>query len=215
MFKKILVAAAIVLVCPAFVFAQGEINFLFGGSVAATGGTPGVTSLEEGPAAIGTTGTINIFASPDSDINAIDLDFFSSDTSVAVITGGTAINPTTMIGDRFDSSDITVAADGASGNLFSVSVLGTGLNPAFITFDEDADMDDGFFLAAIDYEIVGAGTTEFSFAEGPQGLFNLPDIVVTPTFGTASLTVTDVPEPSSAILLMFSSIVVVARRRRV
>ena len=213
MFKKILVAAAIVLVCPAFVFAQGEINFLFGGSVAATGGTPGVTSLEEGPAAIGTTGTINIFASPDSDINAIDLDFFSSDTSVAVITGGTAINPTTMIGDRFDSSDITVAADGASGNLFSVSVLGTGLNPAFITFDDDADMDDGFFLAAIDYEIVGAGTTDFSFAEGPQGLFNFPDIFILPTFGSATLVV-GVPEPSSAILMIMGSVAMVARRKR-
>ena len=135
MFKKILVAAAIVLVCPAFVFAQGEINFLFGGSVAATGGTPGVTSLEEGPAAIGTTGTINIFASPDSDINAIDLDFFSSDTSVAVITGGTAINPTTMIGERFDSSDITVAADVLQATCFQFlfSELGSTLPSSPLT----------------------------------------------------------------------------------
>ena len=214
MFKKILVAATIVLVCPALVFAQGEINFLFGGSVAAAGGTPGVNALTEAPGAIGSTGTINIFASPDSDINAIDLDFFSSNTGVAQITGGTAINPNTAIGDRFDSSVVTVEPDGASGNLFSVSVLGTGLNPAFIGFDDDADEADGFFLASIDYEIVGTGTTEFSFAPGPQGLFNLPDIVVTPTFGTATLTV-DVPEPSSAILLALSSIAVVARRRRV
>ena len=45
MFKKVLVAAAVLLACPAFVFAQGEINFLFGGSVAAAGGTPGTNSL--------------------------------------------------------------------------------------------------------------------------------------------------------------------------
>ena len=117
-----------------------------------------------------------------------------------------------MIGDRFDSSDITVAADGASGNLFSVSVLGTGLNPAFIPFDDDADDADGFFLASIDYEIVGNGTTEFSFALG-LGIFNLPDIFILPTFGSATLVV-GVPEPSSAILMIMGSVAMVARRKR-
>ena len=186
MFKKVLVAAAVLLACPAFVFAQGEINFLFGGSVAAAGGTPGANSLLVEDENV-TGGTVNIFASADSDINALDLDFFSSNTDVAVITGGTAINPTTIIGDRFDSSVVTATDDGAGGNLFSVAVLGTGLNPGFITFDDDADAEDGFFVAAIDYEIVGNGTTEFSFALGPQGIFNLPDIYILPTFGSATL----------------------------
>ena len=209
MFKKVLVAAAVLLACPAFVFAQGEINFLFGGSVAAAGGTPGASTLNAGGAQ---SGTVNIFASADSDINALDLNFFSSDPSVAVFTGGTAINPTTIIGPRFDSSVVSVEGDGASGNLFSVAVLGTGLNPGFIGFDDDADAGDGFFIASIDFDIVGQGTTEFSFGLGGQGIINLPDIVITPTFGSATLTT--VPEPSSAILLVMGSLAMVARRKR-
>ena len=102
---------------------------------------------------------------------------------------------------------------GDGGNLFSVAVLGTGLNPGFITFDDDADDADGFFLASIDYEIVGNGTTEFSFALGPQGIFNLPDIYILPTFGSATLVV-GVPEPSSAILMIMGSVAMVARRKR-
>ena len=213
MFKKVLVAAAVLLACPAFVFAQGEINFLFGGSVAAAGGTPGANSLLVEDENV-TGGTVNIFASADSDINALDLDFFSSNTDVAVITGGTAINPTTIIGDRFDSSVVTATDDGAGGNLFSVAVLGTGLNPGFITFDDDADAEDGFFLASIDYEIVGNGTTDFTFSIGEQGIINLPDIAVTPTFGSATLEVNTIPEPSSAILLIMGSVAMVARRKR-
>ena len=213
MFKKVLVAAAVLLACPAFVFAQGEINFLFGGSVAAAGGTPGANSLLVEDENV-TGGTVNIFASADSDINALDLDFFSSNTDVAVITGGTAINPTTIIGDRFDSSVVTATDDGAGGNLFSVAVLGTGLNPGFITFDDDSDAEDGFFLASFDYEIVGNGTTDFTFSIGEQGIINLPDITVTPTFGSATLEVNTVPEPSSAILLIMGSVAMVARRKR-
>ena len=103
---------------------------------------------------------------------------------------------------------------GSEGNLFSVAVQGTGLNPNFITFDDDADDADGFFLASIDYEIVGDGTTEFTFSIGEQGILNLPDIVVTPTFGSATLEVNTVPEPSSAILLVMGSLAMVARRKR-
>ena len=72
-------------------------------------------------------------------------------------------------------------------------------------------------LATIDYDIVGQGTTEFSLslqdANGNpgQGIVDLPGFV-NPTFGSATLTV--VPEPSSAILLIMGSVAMVTRRKR-
>ena len=210
MFKKVLVAAAIALACPAFVFAQ-DFSFLFGVTDAAAGTTASSTRLAA-PGA--TTGSVNIYSRQGLDWNAADLDFSVSNTSVARITGGEAFLPSTIIGDRFDSNVVTTAADGSGGNLFSVSVLGTGINPGFEAFEDPAffNATDGYLLATIDYEIVGGGSTDFSFSLGAQGIIDLPSTVIDPTFGTATLTT--VPEPSSAILLLMGSVAMVARRKR-
>ena len=134
MFKKVLVAAAIALACPAFVFAQ-DFSFLFGVTDAAAGTTASSTRLAA-PGA--TTGSVNIYSRQGLDWNAADLDFSVSNTNVARITGGEAFLPSTIIGDRFDSNVVTTAADGSGGNLFSVSVLGTGINPGFEAFEDPA-----------------------------------------------------------------------------
>ena len=210
MFKKVLVAAAIALACPAFVFAQ-DFSFLFGVTDAAAGTTASST-LEAAPGA--TTGSVNIYSRQGLDWNAADLDFSVSDTSVAQITGGTGFLPSTLIGDRFDSNIVTTAADGSGGNLFSVAILSTGVNPAFEPFEDPAffNATDGYLLATIDYQIVGSGTTDFSLSLGNQGVINLPSEIIDPVFGNATLST--IPEPSSAILLLMGSVAVVARRKR-
>ena len=220
MFKKALVAVTVALACPTFVLAQNNIDFLFGGSPDSTGaflseaGAPNPASNAQTVDISTTSGSVNIYVAPDSfGILAADINFFSSDTSVAQITGGTAFNPTTIIGERFDSSVLTVDGSGASGNLFSVAVLATGINPNLGQFDPQFNDVDGFLLARVDYNIVGAGTTEFSFDLGPQGIFATPlGITIDTVFNSATLTV--VPEPSSALLLILSSVAMVARRRR-
>ena len=215
MYKKVLVAAVIVFVLPALIVAQ-DINFLFGGNLPEAGGTPG--SSTQTVDLNTTSGSVNIYTTLGFDFDAWDLNFSSSDTSVARITGGEAFNPTTVIGERFDLSEFTVDLDGASGNLFSVRVIGTGISEAFAPFDPlvDADTPAGtgsFLHARVDYDIVGPGTAEFELSSGDQGFFALPSTILNPTFGSATLTV--VPEPSSAILLMLSSAAMISRRRRV
>lgn len=233
MFKKFLVAGAFALACPAFVFAQ-DINFLFGGGENLSGlgfATPieqpvGTGTPASSTAAIagmtGTTGTVNIFSTLGFQFDAADLDFFSSNPGVAQITGGTAFNGTfDLIGDdRFDSATVTADPGGASGNLFAVNVLNNGIvGPGVNVFDPFFDSTDGFLLASVDFALVGNGTTEFSFALGDLGIVQLPnvDVGTGATFGNATLSVeiTDVPEPSSAILLILGSVAMVARRKRV
>ena len=224
MFKKVLVAAAIALACPAFVFAQ-DISFLFGGGQNLVDPAQAPPGLNVSPASssqflpassVGTSGSVNIFSVSGFDFDAADLDFFSSDPSVAVITGGTAFNPTfNLVGDeRFDAAMVTAAPDGASGILFAVSVLNNGVgNTTFEMFDPLFDSVDGNLLATVDFDIVGTGTTEFSFAIGDLGLLQFP-IALDPSFGNATLVV-GVPEPSSAVVLILGSVAVFARRKRV
>ena len=219
MFKKVLVAAAIALACPAFVFAQ-DINFLFGGNIAEAGGNgPGASDLLVDDSTV-TSGSVNIFAAPGFDFDAADLNFFSSDTSVATITGGQAFNPTNAINQiRFDGDPaFTTEADGSGGNLFAVRVLGSGVDTVLSQFDPLFDATDGALVARIDFDIIGEGTTEFTLGIGDSGFFELPATPLTPTFGSATLTVDTgaaVPEPSSAILLILGSVAMVARRKRV
>ena len=92
MFKKVLVAAAIALACPAFVFAQ-DFSFLFGVTDAAAGTTASSTLQASGA----TTGSVNIFSRVGLDWNAADLDFSVSNTNVARITGGEAFLPSTCL----------------------------------------------------------------------------------------------------------------------
>ena len=111
-----------------------------------------------------------------------------------------------------------ITADGAGGgNLFSVSATQNGINPTLgPLFDPDFNSSIGAngaaLIAEVDYNIVGPGNATLGFALGTQGALELPDIVLDPSFGTATLI--GVPEPSSAALMILSSVGLVARRKR-
>ena len=148
---------------------------------------------------------------------------------MAQITGAEVFNPIVLrggfggdaggsLGPRFDSAVVTVGAGGSSANLFAVSVLsaslggGFGGEPEF--FDPAIGPDGSILLARIDYDIIGTGAAEFSFELGDQGIAELPDVSLDPTFGNATLTVTGVPEPSCAFALTVGCVAMAARRRK-
>lgn len=225
MLKKALIASAFALACPAFVFAQ-DFSVLFGGSLPGAGGGSTTNTLNITGSA--TSGSVNIYAAPTSLFDGADLNFFSSNPSVVSITGGEAFdsvlnNDPTMPNPnasptgfrRFDFTEFD-ASSPTAGNLFSVSLMQRGIDPSFpeLGLDPFFDPTDGFLLARVDYDIVGVGTTEFSLELGDLGVFLLPANPLSPSFGSATLTV-NVPEPSSAVLLMMSSVVMIVRRKRV
>ena len=81
-------------------------------------------------------------------------------------------------------------------------------------------------LAQVDFDIVGAGTSNLSFTAGDLGFVNDGEGQIPVTFGTGSFTVEAplvvdppvdppvIPEPSSAILLILGAAGMAARRRR-
>ena len=118
----------------------------------------------------------------------------------------------------------------ADGRLFATSFLSPGQQPGNTgasNFDAGAN---GFLLAQVDFVIVGAGTSDFSFIPGGLGVENDPAIALDVDLSdVASFTVEeeivvgpgpgegpgiDIPEPSSAILLILGAAGMAARRRR-
>jgi len=212
--KKLLIAAAFVFAGPALVFSQDIFwSFDSGSNVTTTAGD------------VGTSGTAYIFSDQPVDFDAIDLNFTNSNSSVLLLTGGTAFNEgfnsPFLTGVSFDSSVLTVDPAGADGNLFSVNVLENGVRPVTTPFNNAFEAGAGsgsgaLKLAEVTYDIVGAGTSTLELSLGPQGVVVLPGLFI-PTFGSASLEAVEVdavPEPSSAALLVFGSIGLVARRKR-
>ena len=181
----------------------------------AAGGTPATSTLVN---SVGASGSVNIYSSSGLDFDFADINFFSSDTSVAQITGGEAFNPTfNLVGsDRFNSATISTDPSGASGNLLLVNASMNGVSQIIESFDPLFDSTVGpggsSLLARVDFDIVGAGTSEFSLGLDDTGVVELPDIELFPTFGNA--TISTVPEPSSAIVLMMGFVGMVARRKR-
>ena len=220
MVKKILIAAALVIASPALVFSQDIFwSFDSASNVTTTTGD------------IGTSGTAYIFSDQPFAYDAIDLNFTTSDSSVLLLTGGTALNGEYagnpfISGPTFNSTmleldtDPTVAT-GESGNLFAVNITENGIIPAAASFNDQFAVGAGsgsgaFRLAEVTYDIVGTGTATLEFSLGLQGVLGLPAIVIDPSFGTATLTVEPiaVPEPSSLALLVFGSAGLVVRRKR-
>lgn len=146
------------------------------------------TSLEPGD-----TASAYIFSDGLLGFDSIDLNFSVSDSSVVQLTGGEAFNPTFSLlgGLRFDAATLTVAADGSSGNLGAFNLFQNGVDPGFaINFDPGFDPSIGpngaLLLARVDFEVIGEGAADFDFSLGPQGLMQLPGILVIPTLGSAT-----------------------------
>ena len=215
MFQRVLIAAAVMVASPAIVSAQDIFWSFSSTSVVTSAVAPAGTVL----------GTAYVFTDGLFAVDAIDLNFTTSDPDVLQITGGTAINPTfnSIGGTRFDESTVTADGDGG-GNLFAVNVIQNGINPATgPSFDPEFNANIGpngaALLAEVNFNIVGAGTAILDFGLGTQGAIaftpgELPPIaVVDPSFESATLVV-DIPEPSSASLLILGSVGLIARRKR-
>ena len=229
MFKKALFAAALLVASsPAFVSAQDSFFFSFDQGAA----TPTTTVANTD---IGSTGSLFIFADENLDFNQLDIDFNNDNAGVVSFTGGVVFNDGAPLsgaaaeapGGSFTSFSLLDPAGpggvtATDGRLFATSFLSAGQVPGSgaSNFESGAN---GFLLAQVDYNIVGAGTANFSFITGDLGVVNDGVGQVPVTFGTGSLTVEGdggggdppvIPEPSSAILLILGAAGMAARRRR-
>ena len=180
---------------------------------------------------VGTSGTAFIYSDGLFGFDALDLDITSSDPSVLMLTGGDAFNPTFDVlgGERFDSSVLTVDSDTNIGNLFSVNATQNGVNPTLGPlfdpgFDAKVGPNGATLLAEVTFDIVGEGFADIELSLGDQGVIQLPDIVLDPSFGSASLGTFAgggdgtpypiIPEPSSAVVLLLGSAGMFAKRRK-
>ena len=80
-----------------------------------------------------------------------------------------------------------------------MAVLGTGIDPVLAPFDPTfkpgVGPDGAFLLARVDFEIVGNDSAELDFTLGPQGVIQLPDSIINPSFGSVSLTFLPLTHP--------------------
>lgn len=210
MIKNFLIAAALVIASPAFVFSQ-DVFWSFQ-SDSATNSTEGL---------VGTSGTAYIFSDRPYSFEDIDLYFTSSDSAVLLLTGGTTFNePFNILPDSaFNSSVVTIDGGGASGRFYAVRNSQNGINPAVTAqfnphYEAGVGPNGAVLLASVDYDIVGEGDATLDFTEDSVAFYNSPSIVLNPSLGSAALTGVSVPEPSSAVLLVLGVAGTVSRRRR-
>lgn len=186
MFKRALIAAAILIANSPFVSAQ-DIFWSF--SLTEVTNTFTVDFVQSG------VGSVYIFSDGLLGFDALDLDFTVSDPSVIRFTGGESFNPTFNVigGTRFDFSELTIDPTASSGNLFSLNVIQNGVNPTLgPSFDPNFEATVGpngaALLARVDFEMVGRNSTaNLDFTLGYQGALEYPENVLDPSFGSASL----------------------------
>ena len=181
MLKRLLIAAAIAIVSPAWISAQ-DIFLSFDSEQLVT------TFNLNDPLVL--SGSVYIFSDGLFGFDALDLNFSAGDSNAIQFTGGEAFNPVSVIGPRFDSTEITISPDGSAGNLLAFRILGTGVNPDFRIFDPlfvpDIGPDGAVLLARVDFEIVG-GIAKIVPTLGPFGSILFPAEPLDPSLGGATL----------------------------
>ena len=174
---------------------------------------------------VGDTGTAYIWFSDDTKVDTgAFLDFVSSDLSVVRFTEATVFNSDilsggTTVNTRWQSTSSGTVSDGLVDEMAGVRLLsGTGILPSQVTGSalEDALHDgtsNAFLFGSVNFEAVSLGDTVLSASVG-DGLIVDEGVALTPNFRSASISVTAVPEPSSAALLLGFVAVTIARRNR-
>ena len=221
MFKRILFAAVVLSFCATSSYAQQVfVSFGQGADVSSSG----EADVMDG------TGTAFIYSAGDFDIDAFDLRFSTADDSVIQFANAEIFNSeinanNTFLGVRWDGEPIGTVDNTTSGRFFGVTIIESGPDPALAAFDEDFDPlaanPDGrpggsFLLGQVDYDIVGPGTADITLEIGPLEFFSYttPTILLRPTLGSGTLSVTAVPEPSTMGLLALGLVGLVTRRSR-
>ena len=112
---------------------------------------------------------------------------------------------------------LTVDPGSAGGGLFSVNLMQNGVDPALGPlfdpgFESGVGPNGAVLLARVDYDVVGLGTAELNLVQNPGDFVGGGPDFAPFTVGTA--TITAVPEPSSALVLVFGFLGMVAKRKR-
>ncbi len=227
MIKKLIIAV-VFLTSPAFAFAQNPATDLF---LSFGQGTDASNTSETATTADG-IGTAFLFARNGFDFDALDVEVFSTDSSVASITGGTIANTTFTsppLGtfSRFNQETTVEILDDGSLRLFGVPISnGTntiGVSSAASTIDPDFDEDaDAFLLGVINFDILSEGTVDFSVRSGTNGILiinqgTVDTVLRDSDFSTSSaglIVVQAVPEPSATALLVIGMAGMLVRRKR-
>ncbi len=193
------------------------------------GGAAGNTMAE---LQVGQSGSAYIWV---NDTYSIDtgafMDVFNDNTGAIRFTASEVFNPDILLlGDPFDSRwqppndegenpgfDGGTVSDGLIDEMRGFRVnIGRGILPSQTTGNPLEDVlhdpsSNAFLFARIDFEAVGAGTSNFSLGIG-DGLIVNDGQELQPFFGEASVNV--VPEPTSTGLMVIGLIAMGIRRRR-
>ncbi|MEM7314733.1 MAG: PEP-CTERM sorting domain-containing protein [Planctomycetota bacterium] len=137
-----------------------------------------------------------------------DADIFFAGTSTVADSRWEVVGPGTVTGDSIDELR-AFRVIGGTGILPSQA---TSVGGAFVDALHDPSSS-AFLFARMDFDVIGIGETTFSLTEG-SGLIVNGGSLVNPTFGSATVRATAVPEPSTFGLLVAAFGCVSLRLRR-
>ncbi len=164
--------------------------------------------------------SVFLFADEDFDVNQLDLDFTIGNNDVLSISGGTTFNADGSFTDLvlLDPNDANAGPTSTDARLFGISFLTPGIVAGNFGDPDYRAGANGFLLARIDFDILGAGSVDIDLIPGELGFVNDGLGAVVPTFGSATFTLEGgliaIPEPSSAMLLVLAAGGMISRRKR-
>ena len=177
MFRKVLIAAAVLLACPTLVSAQ-DVFWSFSRTSISTSSSGNGNGSK----------SAYIFSDGLFAFDNFDLDFSTSNSDVIRFTGGEAFDPFIPGSSTRFSPGVIIRIDleTNSGNYFNALGPGVGLflDPLF---DPAIGPNGAFLLARVDFDIVGDGVADLEFTLGSLGVSELLGPFLDPSFGSATL----------------------------